>query len=100
MGRPPSPKFKSLALKQLPFVPTKDPGRLEVAVLLHAHAEKPTAQISDNLEMPHWSHWAADCVPIGLPRIVIPSGKGRAATLKPRSIRSLRMRRWSVKLSG
>ncbi len=34
------------------------------------------------------AHCAADCVPSGLPRMVIPSGKGRAATLKPRSISS------------
>jgi hypothetical protein len=27
------------------------------------------------------AHWAAEWVPIGLPRIVIPSGKGRPATL-------------------
>ena len=28
-------------------------------------------------------HCAADCVPIGLPRIVIPFGSGLAATLNP-----------------
>jgi hypothetical protein len=46
------------------------------------------------------NHCAADCVPIGLPRIVIPPGSGRAATLKPRSTRSSRRRRKSMKLSG
>ena len=41
--------------------------------------------------------WAAHCVadtePIGLPRMAIPSGRGRPATLKPRAISSARRRR-------
>ena len=45
-------------------------------------------------------HCAADCVPIGLPRIVMPAGNGRAATLKPRSVSSSRICLKSVKLSG
>jgi hypothetical protein len=36
---------------------------------------------------------AADCVPNGLPRMVMPSRTGRASTLKPCSTSSLRSRR-------
>ena len=49
------------------------------------------AQVQETVDRE--AHCAADCVPIGLPRMVMPSGNGRAATLKPRSTSSLRSRR-------
>jgi hypothetical protein len=45
------------------------------------------------LSLAQGNYCAADCVPIGLPRMVMPSGNGRAAMLKPFSDSSLRSRR-------